>query len=102
MKTLKTTILIIVAFIFGALTTHIYAQSIKLIMVPDQIGNYNTIDLLDYVAKLKANQDAYDKAQITIPQVTQPSVVQPIPKPYQEIYRPQPVNPSSKGGNASA
>lgn len=42
----------------GAFATNIYAASVKLIMVPEYIGNYKTVDLLEYVMKQKQKEDA--------------------------------------------
>lgn len=65
MKNIKITILILVAFLLGAFATNIYASSVKLIMVPEYIGNYKTVDLLEYVMKTKQKEDATIKASTT-------------------------------------
>jgi len=60
MKLLKLTIILLLGIILGiAFTT--YASYVKLIQVPEYIKGYSTIELLEYLANLKANQDALDK-----------------------------------------
>lgn len=72
MKNIKITILILVAFLLGAFATNIYASSVKLIMVPEYIGNYKTIDLLEYVMKAKQKEDATIKAGAVKEKITAP------------------------------
>lgn len=57
MKNIKITLLILIAFIVGAYSTSIYASSNRLIMVPEYINGYSTLDLLNYMAKLKEKED---------------------------------------------
>jgi len=58
MKNSKIILSIILGFIIGALATNVYASYIKLIKVPEYIGNYKTVDLLEYVMKQKQKEDA--------------------------------------------
>lgn len=63
MKNIKVTLLIVVAFLLGAITTNLYASTIRLIMVPEYIGNYKTVDLLEYLMKQKQKEDVSKKQQ---------------------------------------
>jgi len=88
---MKKLILGIIIGITLSISTITFAQAtVKLIMVPEYINGYSTIDLLNYVSQIKAKED---KPKIIIPQVV-PKVVPQTPKsvPPQGNYR----------GNASA
>lgn len=74
MKTLKLTILIAIAFIVGAYTTHLYASAQRMILVPEYVGGYNTVDLLEYVAKLKAKEDTKVTPPTKVKEVIKPTV----------------------------
>ena len=71
MKSIITGILIGITISLGAT---VFAQTVKDIMVPAYIGKYSTIDLLNYLATLKAKDDA-SQNQKTIKQA------QPITNP---------------------
>ena len=55
MKSIITGILIGITISIGAT---VFAQTVKDIMVPAYIGKYSTIDLLNYLATLKAKDEA--------------------------------------------
>jgi len=74
MKNIKITILIITVFILGASASNIYASQVKMIMIPDHIGKYSTIDLLNYLASIKATEDK-TKQTIKIIPVVQPTII---------------------------
>lgn len=69
MKNIKITLLIVVAFLLGAITTNLYASTIRLIMVPEYIGNYKTVDLLEYLMKQKQKEDVSKKQKTEEPAV---------------------------------
>lgn len=73
MKNIKITILILIAFLVGAYSTSIYASSNRLIMVPEYIRGYSTLDLLNYMAKQKAKED-----NLIIQNTVQAQPVQPV------------------------
>ena len=93
MKYIKLVIIIGIAFFLGALTTNISAYYyVRYIQVPEYVSGYSTLDLLNYLASLKAKEDS----KIVVPQ---PKPVQQ-PTPVQKPIQPQ--TPKSYKTNASA
>ncbi len=97
----KITLEIILAI--ALIATLSFAQgTIKLIMVPEYIGGYSTIDLLNFVAGLKAKEDSKVIPKKTI--INQPKAILQLVPPttgVQSVPYLTPLQPSVKG-NASA
>lgn len=74
MKILKIIILILIGFFLGVSANLLLASKITSIQVPEYINGYKTLDLLDYLASLKAKQDDADRL-LKIP--TQPKETAP-------------------------
>ncbi len=66
---MKKIFIILVAFIIGASASSVYAQAQKLIQVPEYIGGYSTVELLNYVANMKAKEDIKVKVETKVPQI---------------------------------
>ena len=66
---MKKIFIILIAFIIGASASSVYAQTQRLIQVPEYIGGYSTVELLNYVANMKAKEEVKIKVETKAPQI---------------------------------
>lgn len=87
----------LLAFIIGGLASNIYAQTIRLIEVPEYINGYSTIDLLNYPSQLKANDNGNKIITQPVPSTIRQDDTLKIPSVIPLMFP-----PSNMKGNASA
>ena len=90
----KLTLGIIIGITLSLSTLTFASGAIKLIMVPEYVGNYKTVDLLQYMANLKTIEDKkIEEVTPIFPPVTQPLKVE---KPSNSNKEVDPVIPFNK------